>query len=82
MATYDEAVTEKQRIMAISSWVGVSVRVTALSGAYGVSIHDARPSELKTVGQANVLGEGNQPRGKRIAWSAAFEPAVTQAIYT
>lgn len=73
MATFAAAVTEQQRLQ--REYTGVTGRVEALSGAFGVRIHDVRAGEARS-GQTSLvpLFQG---------WSAlVLEPGVIQIAYT
>lgn len=68
MATFAAAVTERNRLM---DAYRITARVAALSGAFGVSVHDARLDGEK-VGSQSAFDAG---------WFAPLEPGTLQTIY-
>ena len=81
MATMAEAITEKTRLM--RAYPGLTGRVTTLSSAFGVEVHDARRGERKTTGQRSVIDgvtPGSSP-GHFVGWSGPAEPAAWMAVY-
>lgn len=80
MATYAEATIERDRLM--NTFVGVTARVVPLSSAYGVEVHDVRPSGLKSAQQLVGLALGTANDGETIAWSEPAEDTAWASVYT
>lgn len=81
MADWVTETAERERIMRLYNGVTTRVVQAPAIGGYGQSIHDVRPSGLKTSGQLNILGAGVGSNGKFRAWSDPIDASFTQTAY-